>query len=92
MTKRKTKSQTKSIVPDNYRRQHKADSFAKALSAAVRGDNGRVDLTKLAAVAAANGVTLPEGGNVGTKLMSLSVALRAKKRHGEKFVLDGGRS
>lgn len=82
MTKR-----SKSVVSDGYRRDYKADRFARQLSAAVRTD-GKVDPERLAAIAKANGVTLPAGGNAGTRVMTLSVALRARKRHGEKVVLS----
>ena len=81
----------KSIVPkvfkDRYKKQggNCGDELADAMNSTVKGEKGKIDGTKLAAVMAQNGVEKGRWSNlnVGQRRMNLGNVLRARIKRGE---------
>ena len=101
MAQRKARKQTtkadaapktsNSIIKATYKRDHKPDAFATALREAIEGDDGLIDVNKLAAVAAENGLDFSKWQhlNVGQKRMNAGNILRARLKRGEPVTLNG---
>lgn len=80
---------SKSVVSDSYRRDYKADRLAKAISAAVRGEDGKIDVARLEKLARDNAVEFTANRNAGLLVMTVSTVLRARLRHGGKVTIGG---
>lgn len=81
---------SKSIVPENFRKHYGAaqncgDEFAEAFAENTTGKDGKLDMEKVAKVAAQNEVDLGrwKGKNNGMVRMNLSNVLRGMQRRGE---------
>jgi hypothetical protein len=88
--KMKSRESTSVIKPE-YKRTHVPDGLATALRAAVQGAGRKIDLSKLASVAAENGLSLEAWSrlNAGLQRMGLGNVLRARVRRGETVTIGG---
>lgn len=79
-----------SVIKAAYKKTHVLDGLAQAVSAAVRGDDNRVDLGLLTALADHNGLDAGRWAhlNPGMQVMALTNTLRARERTGEPVVLS----
>ena len=81
----------KSIVPEGFKAQYKAhggscgDEMAGVFADTVKGEKGKIDVSKLEEVMAQNGIETDRWSNlnVGQRRMNLGNVLRAKAKRSE---------
>jgi hypothetical protein len=85
--KRRASAATGSVVPADYRKQHRPDEFAVRLRKHIVADDGNIDPAKLKELAEANGAWQFAYAdlNVGMRFMNVSNRLRALVRRGAKI-------
>lgn len=88
-------SSPKSIVPEGFKAQYKAhggscgDEMAGVFADTVKGEKGKIDVSKLREVMAQNGIDTDRWSNlnVGQRRMNLGNVLRAKAKRSEYVVI-----